>query len=171
MTLTRDEIAHELEQLHQESFAWAFACCGRNLADAEDVLQMTYLKVLDGSARFEGRSAFRTWLFGVIRRTAARNWRTLVNRDRLLRIFFAHQPEAGSPGAEDGIEYAANTRRLVQALHSLARRQREVLQLVFYHGMTIEEAALTLGVGVGSARTHYTRGKRNLASKLGEASS
>ncbi len=170
MTLTRDEIEHELEQLHQESYAWALACCGHHPSDAEDVLQMTYVKILDGSARFEGRSTFRTWLFGVIRRTAARKWRNLVNRDRLLRVFFQHQQAAIIPGLDTRLEYPANSRKLVSALHLLSPRQREMLQLVFYHGMTIEEAANTLGIAVGSARTHYTRGKRNLAIRLGELS-
>ncbi|GMR15422.1 MAG: hypothetical protein BMS9Abin30_1050 [Gammaproteobacteria bacterium] len=171
MTLTRDEIERELEQLHHESFAWALACCGRNPSDAEDVLQTTYLKVLDGSARYAGRSTFRTWLFGVIRRTAASKWRNFVNRDRLLRVFFQHQHEAIVPGVDTSLEYPANADRLVQALRLLSQRQREVLQLVFYHGMTIEEAANTLGIGVGSARTHYARGKRSLANKLGKTSS
>lgn len=171
VTLTRDEIEYELEQLHQQSFAWALACCRRNPSDAEDVLQMSYLKILDGSARFEGRSTFQTWLFGVIRRTAASKWRNFVNRDRLLRVFFQHQPEASNPGPDSNLEYPANARKLLHALDSLSQRQREVLQLVFYHGMTIEEAAVTLGIGVGSARTHYTRGKQRLAGKLGETSS
>ena len=170
VTLTRDEIERELEQLHQQSFAWALACCGRNPSDAEDVLQMSYLKILDGSARFEGRSTFQTWLFGIIRRTAASKWRNFVNRDRLLRVFFLHQPEVNIPGLDTNLEHAVNARKLVHALYSLPRRQREVLQLVFYHGMTIEEAAVTLGIGVGSSRTHYARGKRSLAGKLGKAS-
>jgi len=171
VTLTRDEIERELEQLHQQSFAWALACCRRNPSDAEDVLQMSYLKILDGSARFEGRSTFQTWLFGVIRRTAARKWHNLVNHDRLLRLFFQHQPETSVPWVDSSLEYPANTQMLVNALHLLSQRQREVLHLVFYHEMTIGDAAVTLGIGVGSARTHYTRGKRRLAGKLGEISS
>lgn len=37
-----------LEELHPASFGWAVQCCGGDRQEAEDVLQTTYLKVLDG---------------------------------------------------------------------------------------------------------------------------
>jgi DNA-directed RNA polymerase specialized sigma24 family protein len=44
----------------------------------------------------------------------------------------------------------------------LPSRQRDVLHLVFYQEMTVEEAADVLGVSVGTARTHFARGKGRL---------
>ncbi len=60
-----------IERYHVECFGWALACCGRNRAEAEDVLQTSYLKILDGRAKFDERSSVKTWMFGVIRRTSA----------------------------------------------------------------------------------------------------
>ena len=74
----------ELERLHGASFGWAMSCCGHRREEAEDVLQTSYLKVLDGSARFAGGASFKTFLFAVIRRTAAERRRREVVRGGLV---------------------------------------------------------------------------------------
>ena len=157
------ELKRQLERAHADCFGWAMACCGRDRDDAEEVLQTVYLTVLDGRARYDGRSTFRTWLFGVIRRTAASERRKAWLRGLLLkREADGMRPE---PLALPGADLDRDSRRdnLRHALARLATRQREVLQLVFYHDLTVDEAATVMGVGVGSARTHYARGKAHLA--------
>src|SRR5258706_11864354 len=82
--MDREDLEAEMEHLHGASYAWALGCCRRDREEAEDVLQETYLKILDGKARFAGGSSFKTFLFGVIRRTAAAHWRRAwLRRSRL----------------------------------------------------------------------------------------
>jgi RNA polymerase sigma-70 factor (ECF subfamily) len=158
------QLASQVAALHQESFAWALGCCRRDRREAEEVLQTVYLKVLDGRARFEGRSTLKTWLFSVIRRTAAQHQRTAWLQWRRTA------PLVEVPAAEPDAEPDLRLELLTDALSRLSRRQREVLLLVFYHECTVEEAAGVMGVGIGSARTHYERGKARLRCLLGEPS-
>jgi RNA polymerase sigma-70 factor (ECF subfamily) len=161
------ELAEQLEGLHPHSFGWAMACCGRRREEAEDVLHDVYVKVLGGEARFDGRSALKTWLFGIIRRAAMDRRRTQRLRT-LLGVRNARRIDGPAPAPlPDAVAVAADRRaRTRQALARLAPRQSEVLELVFYHDLTIEEAARIMNVSVGSARVHYHRGKRRMAALL-----
>ena len=160
------ELKRQLERVHPDCFGWAMACCGRNRDDAEEVLQTVYLSVLDGRARYDARSSFRTWLFGVIRRTAAGERRKAWLRGLLLLREAGRVEPAALASPDAGIELESRRDGLQHALARLAARQREVLELVFYHDLTVEDAAHVMGVSVGSARTHYARGKARLAAML-----
>ena len=166
--MTRIDLEAELERLHPDCFGWSMSCCEWDRSEAEDVLQTSYLKVLDGRAVFDSRSSLKTWLFGVIRRTAAehRRWSAL----RGLRGFqWLEGRAADAPEAEGPVEAICRSEesdRLVAALRSLPARQREVLHLVFYQDLSIREAAEVLGIALGSARTHYERGKGKLRDLL-----
>jgi RNA polymerase sigma-70 factor (ECF subfamily) len=158
-----------LERCHAESYGWALCCCRRDPARAEEALQRTYLKVLEGAARYHGRGSFKTWLFAVVRRTAAdERRRDLLRRLRLVR----YSRDAPGPAAQVNPAAApdADEQRaaFLAALDALPARQRQVLQLLFYHELTLAEAAGVMRVSLGSARTHYDRGKKALRKRLEE---
>jgi RNA polymerase sigma factor (sigma-70 family) len=161
------ELRLQLEAGHARSYQWAMHCCEGDRTEAEDVLQAAYLKVLEGRARFAGRSSFVTWLFAVIWRTAADERR---RRGALLHRLTSLPDEASfaseAPGPVELTERAERRSAITTALGRLPARQREVLLLVFYHERTVEEAASVLGIGLGSARTHYARGKLRLRELL-----
>jgi RNA polymerase sigma-70 factor (ECF subfamily) len=165
--MDRSHLARELERLHAESWGWALACCGRDREMAEETLQSAYVRMLSAKAQWGGRSSVKSWVFGVIRMVAMEEMR----RRRVRRLRDADAATAidvadPSPGADVEAEWSERTAALIAALERLSPRQREVVQLVFYHGMTIQEAASVMTVSLGSARTHYERGKKALAQLL-----
>ncbi|MCI0535204.1 MAG: sigma-70 family RNA polymerase sigma factor [Verrucomicrobiales bacterium] len=157
-----------LEEHHPAGYAWALTCCGGDALRAEDLLQSVYLKILQGKAHYAKQAAFRTWLFAVIRNTAASDRRRnffygllLLRYEQLLD----HAPTPQDPPRSSSAQGSDDV--LQRAMDKLSRRQQEVLHLVFFQNLTIEEAAQVMKVSVGSARTHYERGKARLRQSLG----
>jgi RNA polymerase sigma-70 factor, ECF subfamily len=158
----------ELESLHSASFGWALSCCRRDATEAEEVLQTVYLKIFEGKARYRGESSLKTWLFAVIRKTAATEYRRRLLRS--LRLV-ADPDDAPSRVAPDESPRQSFERSEMQthfqgALKTLPKRQREALHLVFYEDLSLREAADVMGVSIGSARQHYERGKKKLRESL-----
>jgi RNA polymerase sigma factor (sigma-70 family) len=102
----------------------------------------------------------------VIRRTAASQTRARMLHDLLTAKWARRELDPVSPMPDAAAQNSQISAALIEALQKLARRQREVLELVFYHDMTIEEAAAAMHVSLGSARVHYDRGKKQLLARL-----
>lgn len=165
--MAAEDVQRGLEQLHPASFAWAVVCCHGDPAEAEEVLQSAYLKVLERRARFAGRSSLKTWFFSVVRRTAVeRARRRRLRQAKLLlwrrREAGAREVRADSAGPHHEAAVGERARRIRAALGRLSRRQRQVLELVFFHDLTVRQAAESMGVSAGTASLHYDRGKRRL---------
>jgi RNA polymerase sigma-70 factor (ECF subfamily) len=162
------ELKVGLERLHGASFGWALSCCRRNHAEAEEVLQTVYLKILEGKARYRGESSLKTWLFAVIRKTAISEQRkTLL---RAVKSRAGPTDATGRTSLEEGsaaeFERSEVRERFQRALERLPTRQREALHLVFYEDLSLREAAAVMKVSIGSARQHYERGKKRMRESL-----
>jgi RNA polymerase sigma factor (sigma-70 family) len=167
--LDRSDLERELERLHPESWGWALACTRRDRDAAHDALQTAYVRILSGTARFGGASAFKTWVFGVIRHTAMEEHRRRHAAEARHAEHDSFDVADGRLAADVALEHSERATALESAMALLSLRQREVLQLVFYHDMTIEAAAVVMRVSVGSARVHYDRAKKALAAHLAHA--
>ncbi len=158
------ELKVKLEALHTLSFAWALRCCGEHTADAQDVLQNTYVKILAGKARFKQQSSFKTWLFSVIKYTAIDHYKA-QERSKVVLLDNWEQPKKlsfESPPLEVAGKDHPQRRLFLKGLKQLSKQQQQVLHLVFYQSCTIAEAASIMNIQVGTARTHYERGKKQL---------
>jgi RNA polymerase sigma-70 factor (ECF subfamily) len=162
------DLKADLERLHGASFGWALNCCRRDATEAEEVLQTVYLKILEGKARYRGESSLKTWLFAVIRKTAASEYRRRVLRNFRLGAAADEVTDRIAPydTPTATLERSEVQTHFQDAFKSLPRRQREALHLVFYEDLSLREAADVMGVSLGSARQHYERGKKKLRESL-----
>jgi RNA polymerase sigma-70 factor (ECF subfamily) len=122
---------------------------------AEEVLQDVMLAVWKGAVHFRGDSQVRTWLLGIARH------RALNVRQR--------RPPPSMPLHEDLYAESADTVELdslLKGLRQLPADQRETLELIFYHGLTGQEAAAVLGVSSGTIKSRLHRAKAALRDLL-----
>jgi len=154
---------------HATLFRFSLALARFDREEAEEIVQQTYLEVVEGRADLLGASDPKAFLLGVARRVAASRRRRRSIWGRILRLEIgrtASVPAGPDPEAEAaGSERDARVRA---ALSRLEGRQLQMATLVFVEGLTVEEAGRALGVSVGSARTHYHRAKQRLARLLEE---
>ncbi|QDV05651.1 ECF RNA polymerase sigma factor SigW [Planctomycetes bacterium Poly30] len=157
-----------LEPLHGDAYGWALVCVGGDPERAADALQTSYARILAAEARPTVDSPMRGFLFGVIRLVALEERR----RDRRaldLSIRRAAAAPERDEAAEDPVQRVTELEehgQLRAAFAALPPRQREVLHLTFYQGLSLREAAEILDLHIGSVRQHYERGKEALRQRL-----
>jgi RNA polymerase sigma-70 factor, ECF subfamily len=134
---------------------------------AEELLQDSLLAAWGGAAGFRGDASVRTWLFGIGRRQAVQ--RLARSREHPGAVV-DDSGLAGLPAAEPGPEAVMLARSDVAAVRAamgeLPALHREVLELVFAHGLSVREAARVLGVPDGTVKSRLSNARRSLAAAV-----
>lgn len=138
----------------------------RNAADAEELFQEAFLRVLKASKRFDPTRRFKPWLY-----TIALN----LARDRASRRAHPASPELraaeGLPDV-DPTEYEADWIRradLLDALSRLSDPHREVIVLKYFEGMEEAEIAESCAIPRGTVKSRLHHALINLRENLTRA--
>jgi RNA polymerase sigma-70 factor (ECF subfamily) len=154
----------------------AEATVGRN-AVAQEVTQDTWLAVMRGIDRFEGRSSFKTWLFRILlnraRSAQYREQRAGRPDDTVDERFDASgawtsPPEPWAERAEDRLVAAQLASRVQDLLEQLPDAQRQVVVLRDVEGLPSSEVVTLLGLSEGNQRVLLHRGRARLRHLLAE---
>jgi RNA polymerase sigma-70 factor (ECF subfamily) len=155
-----DEAAfRELYRRHTPRLlAFLHRLLGRGQAEAEDVVQETWIRACAGLARFRWDSRFSTWLSGiglnVARERQGKDGRTAgVQLERL--------PEP--PGPEESREDRVDLERSIRLLPD---GYRTVLLLHDVEGMKHREISRRLGISTGTSKSQLFNARRMLRSLL-----
>lgn len=133
---------------------------------AEDLLEETWVRVIEHARRLKPDTRLTPWLFTVARNLYFSYCRTRLLDDGLtasigLWPLVPSQPSPFEAAAANQLE-----RRVETALASLPRTYREVLLLVWVEGLTPAEAALACGIRADALRQRLRRGRALLAEEL-----
>lgn len=161
-------------------------------ASAQEMVQETWLAVLAGLHRFEGRSSLRTWVFRILSNQAktrgVRESRMLpmsslggdegqgptVDPDRFRGKEDQHPgqwtaegaPRSWEPSPEVSVLSGEIRGLVAEALLLLPERQRTVVSLRDVHGLTSEEVCDTLGITTANQRVLLHRARARLRTAL-----
>lgn len=146
---------------HQAVYRFLARLTGARPADLDDLVQATFVEVVRSSARFDGRSPVRTWLFGIAVNVARHYVRARVRQRRLV-VDDADERPSQVPGADRPDDNAAHREllsRVAQAIAALPQDLREVFVACEVEDLPGKEVALALGIAEGTLwrRLHDAR--------------
>ena len=146
-----------MEKYRDHLFAVAFNIC-KNAADADDVVQDTFLQYHIADEQFENEQHIRAWLI-----------RVTINKAKNINISFWWR--AGIP-LEDYMETLTfetpEAEDLFEEVMKLPEKYRIVIHLFYYEDYSIREIAQIINATESNVKVRLTRGRRLLRNVLKE---
>jgi RNA polymerase sigma-70 factor (ECF subfamily) len=133
--------------------------------EAEDLTQLSLIRMHERIAQFDGRSRFSSWLYRVVRNMAFDLRRSEARRlelERHVAILDATAADLDAT-ADDDARFAAVVR---DYRHALSAREREVFEMVDLRGLTAADTAMRLGIASATARVLLFRARRKLRARM-----
>ena len=156
-----DEAVTQLYVAHYGSLVRMAALLVRHSGEAEEIVQDAFVAMHDRWRRLRDPDKALAY----IRQSVVNGARSSQRRHAV-----ADRHEPSRPGDVPSAEYhamsAATRAAVMDALHGLPTRQREVLVLRYYSDLSEAEIAGALGISRGAVKSHASRGVRALRTKL-----
>jgi RNA polymerase sigma-70 factor (ECF subfamily) len=130
---------------------------GASRADAEDVVQDTWLRAYPALVTFRQESSFSTWLCSVGLRAALDSMRK--GKRHAADSLFEEDAPSDPPSSEDRLD-------IESAIARLAPGYRMVLVLHDVEGFTHDEIALQLGIAPGTSKAQLFKARRVMRALL-----
>lgn len=148
----------------------------RNEQDAQDVVQDAFVKAFARLDRFDGRSAFFTWLYRIAANTAMDHNKKVRRRPAPLPLETPREDEEGrtgispaapGPSPAEGAMTSELRLRIDEAMEGLPEVFREVVILREMEGLSYDDMARALGVSRGTVESRLFRARERLRARLG----
>jgi RNA polymerase sigma factor (sigma-70 family) len=161
--------AEIFDRYYAEIYGYVARRLGPGLAD--DVAAETFLIAFDRRDRYDVAHPFaRPWLYGIASNLVSRHHRAEIRRYKALARVGVDEATDGHADQIEGRVDAESARGLLSAaLAAIPAKDRDVLLLVAWAGLSGEEAGRSLGVPAGTARSRLHRARKKVRAALGGA--
>jgi RNA polymerase sigma-70 factor (ECF subfamily) len=143
----------------------------RDRAEAEDVVQETFLEVWRRSSEYDPARASREgWAIMIGRSRALDRLRARASAARAITAEAAEPREEGAPPPLESVAAQEERVRVRDALARLPAEQRAVLELAWFDGLTHAEISSQTGHPLGTVKTRLRLGMEKLSAALARTS-
>ena len=151
----------------------------RNAADAEDLVQETYLKAYRGFGGFEQGTNLKAWLYRILTNTYINTYRAKKRRPEeseldevedlyLYRRIGGLEAAMAGRSAEDELLERFTDHEVKQAIEALPENFRMAVLLADVEGFAYKEIADILDIPIGTVMSRLHRGRKALQKQLSE---
>jgi len=149
-----------------------------NAADAEDLVQETYLRAYRGYGRFETGTNLRAWLYRILTNAYINSYRAKQRRPAesdlgdvedlyLYRRLGGLEASSRGRSAEDELMDLVTDEEVKAALDDLPEQFRVAVLLADVEGFSYKEIAEILDIPIGTVMSRLHRGRKALQQRLG----
>jgi RNA polymerase sigma-70 factor (ECF subfamily) len=131
-----------------------------NREHAADAVQRAFVQAWRAADRFDPARELKPWLYAITRRAAVDIYRRERRTQQQLTFDDVVETVVAEPPSMVTVWQAWQVR---EALEQLRPRERQVLRLAYYDGLTQTEIAERLGVPLGTVKSRTARAQRRLA--------
>ena len=143
-----------------------FAASSGERERVDELVQDTFVRAFNSIDTFRADSAFRTWLFTILKRLILDRRRAERRQGNVIELEETHVVQAYD--ALDALVADETAGRVRKAVDTLSPLQREVFLLRVTDGMAYSEIATVVGSTEGACRVHYHNAMRAIKELLNE---
>lgn len=161
--LCKEQLPHELSAyrvLVQRHEGMVYNLCMKFLGtpeDAEEVAQDSLLQVFHKIHQFEGRSAFKTWLYKIVHNYCRNRISKIIRKREVQEAYEEHAKEELPNSNFEDDRSAEKKAHIHEALNKLKPKEKEIIVYKYISGMTLQEISDVTGIGVSAAKMRYYR--------------
>ena len=122
---------------------------------AQDSLLQGFHKI----HQFQGRSAFKTWLYKIVHNYCRNRISKIIRKREVQEAYEDHAKEDLPSATFEGADSSEKSAHIQEALNKLKpkEKEKEIIVYKFISGMTLQEISEVTGIGVSAAKMRYYR--------------